>query len=140
MNTSKRKFLKAFPGWLGLIILGVGNASIAVTLAQRAIKPKGKHPKDVLCGFQPSPGKRPLFSKRIICRDYMQRPVIEVREYGKGDIQRQDLTTEQDCSKCNFEDVCVCSGTRFSYHKKKFTRTFYPELFDKSLKIEFVNG
>ncbi len=133
MNTSRRKFFKSITGWLGVLVLLPAISPFALTFAQRAIKPKGKHPKDVLCGFQPSPGKRPLFSREIICSDYI------AREVQLGDIQRQGLINEQDCSKCNFEDVCKASGTRFAFAKRKYTRTFFPALFSKIYQSEFVN-
>ncbi len=134
MKPARRKFLKAVTGWLGVLILLPAVSPFALTFAQRAIKPKGKHPKDVLCNFQPSPGKRPLFSRLIICRDYIATELVP----GKP-VPRQGLINEQDCSKCMFEDNCVCSGTRFSFAKKGFTRTHYPELYGKSLEYEFVN-
>lgn len=131
MNTSKRKFFHVVAGGLGLLVLSVLLPPVTSTSAQ--FKPKVKHPKDVLCGFQPSPGKRPLFSMEIICRDYIAREVMP------GDIQRQDLIAAQDCSKCNYEDECKASGTRFAFAKRKLTRTFYPALFAKVYHNEFVN-
>lgn len=131
MKPTRRNFLFVVAGGLGYVsLLGLFNT---LTFAQRAIKPKGKHPKDVLCGFQPSPGKRPLFSKEIICGCYIAREVVP------GDIPRQNLIDEQDCSKCEFEDVCKASGTRFAFAKKKYTRTYFPTLFSKIYRNEFVN-
>ncbi len=130
MKPTRRNFIKVVAGGLGyLTLMGIFN-TLTVT-AQ--LKPKVKHPKDVLCGFQPSPGSRPLFSMEIICRDYIAREVMP------GDINRQDLITEQDCSKCNFEDVCKASGTRFAFVKRKLKRTFFPALFSKVYHNEFVN-
>ncbi len=132
MKKTRRNFMFVVAGGLGYVsLLGLFNT---LTFAQRAIKPKGKHPKDVLCGFQPSPGNRPLFSKEIICSCYIAREVVP------GYIPRQNLIDEQDCSKCNFEDVCKASGTRFAFAKKKYTRTYFPTLFSRIYKNEFVNG
>ncbi len=129
MKSTRRNFLHVVAGGLGYVSL----LGLFIPSAHAQLKPKPKHPKDVLCGFQPSPGSRPLFSMEIICRDYIAREVLP------GDINRQDLIHDQDCSKCNYEDECKASGTRFAFAKRKLTRTFYPALFAKVYNNEFVN-
>ncbi len=145
MKIPKRKFFQVLGTGLGYLLLSgifipysrvLGLEPYRPLSPEPVAKKKSKHPKDELCGFQPSPGKRPLFSKQIICRDYIAREVIQDR----ASITRHNLIDEQDCSKCNYEDVCKASGTRFAFEKRKLTRTLYPALFGRDLQYDFVNN
>jgi hypothetical protein len=120
---NRRGFIK-----MSIAVLATG---IIAVLPVKAIAEK-------LSGVQPSPGRRPLFSRQIICRDYLNMPVIEDYVPGKP-IRSLDLISEQDCSKCNFEQSCTCSGTRFNKRPDpNKPRTYFPELFSSEYQNEFV--
>ncbi len=114
---NRRDFIKACAG--------------SFALAAIFFLPSNTQANDII-NAQPSPGSRPLFSKEIICRDYIQD-----YEVG-GTVKYSDLIDGQDCEKCTYEDACTCSGTRFSKPKSNFPRTHYPELYGKDLLNEFV--
>ncbi len=117
MKTTRRNFFK--------LCIAV---TAAVTLS---FIPNPSHGKD-FSGTQPSPGRRPLFSREIICRNYIQ-------DYMPGEtVDKQDLIAEQDCGKCTYKDVCADSGTRFLKRKKNKLRTFFPELYGKDFQNDFI--
>ena len=130
MAITRRNFFKVIAG-------GLGSIALSVIIPFRPVLAD-----DVLCS-NPSPGKRELLRDEWLCRDYMTRPTIQ--EYVPGEpIKVQDLSQdEQDCSKCQYEEGCTCSGERWrkrEQEKGKITsRTFYPELWNKKFKLQFYN-
>ncbi len=127
---NRREFFQAVGDWMCLGLL----VSIPVRFSQSAIKPKEKHPKDVLCATQPMPGTKRRFSDRnLVCRSYIIRP-----EFIKSTVQ--ESVKDCGCEKCEYESTCICSGTRNLVDSHK-TRTFYPEMWEDKYKFrhEFVN-
>ncbi len=132
MKTTRRNFFKVVGVGLGTLALG----KIAPALAQ--FKPDQKHPPDVLCS-KPSPGRRELLGDEWLCRDYLPR--VTVQDYVPGQkMDFRDLSKDkQDCSKCQYEAGCTCSGERWRKRGEKGARTKYPELWSKKLQKQFYN-
>ncbi len=114
----------------------LGFISLAAIIPAKAvfagIKPKEKHPKDVLCTTQPMPGKKRKFSDRnLICRSYVIRQEFIGATF-------QDSVKGFGCDKCLYEEDCLYSGTRNKVKTHK-TRTFLPEIWSNKFLTEFVN-
>ncbi len=130
MKTTRRDFFKVVAGGLGYLSLAAIFIPFRPSFAQ--IKPKVKHPKDVLCSIQPMPGKKRKFSDRNwVCRSYVIRQEFTVNPVWNS-------VKEFGCDKCIYEETCLFSGTKITNNTHK-TRTFMPEMWSKKLLNEFTN-
>lgn len=116
MATTRRNFFKVLAGGLGYLAL---SAIIPhrPTFAQMAIKPKGKHPPDVLCGSQDV----------ITCEDFA--PQITIQDYVPGEefpVQALDKV-KRECKFCMYKGNCAQDGVKFVGTDGKFV----PEIWNK---------
>ncbi len=115
MKTTRRNFFKVLAGTVGAVALTAivpFKPSFPEVEAQSAIKPKGKHPKDVLC------------------QDF--NPQVTIQDYKPGEtIKYIDLAKiEHKCNNCMFEDRCTCTGERFCGLE---SGQYVPEIWSKKL-------
>ncbi len=113
---NRRSFLKTVTGAVvGVVAAAVipYRPSFPEVEAQSAIKPKPKHPKDVLC-----------------CRDFS--PAITIQEYSPGDtVSYQSLAVDPECSACAHESYCTGNGKKFVKQTKELIHEYWSKKLQK---------
>ncbi len=114
---NRRNFIKTVTGAIvGVVAAAVipYRPSFPEVEAQTAIKPKPKHPKDVLCQ----------------CKDFTKQ--VTIQEYSPGDTVRyQDLRGEPDCRVCMHQSYCTGSGKKFVKQTKELIHEYWSKKLQK---------